>query len=78
MDITIGTKFPITDFTDHNPILFLFTRKRNKRNLTPRKFEAQLLSTKVSNLQIIHAAGTDLTGADMLDRDFSQITHITN
>ena len=30
--IIIGSKFPITIFTDHNPILFLFTRKGN---LTP-------------------------------------------
>ena len=49
--IIIGSKFPITIFTDHNPILFLFTRKGN---LTPRQYKAQMLLTKFSNLQIIH------------------------
>ena len=32
--IFIGSKFPITIFADHNPILFLFTRKGN---LAPRQ-----------------------------------------
>ena len=68
--IIIGSKFPITVFTDHNPILFLFTRKGN---LTPRQYKAQMLLTKFSNLQIIHTAGTNLTVADMLSRDFSTI-----
>ena len=45
--IIIGSKFPITVFTDHNPILFLFTRKGN---LTPRQYEAQMLLTKFSNI----------------------------
>ena len=66
----IGSKFPITIFTDHNPNLFLFTRKGN---LTPRQYKAQMLLTKFSNLQIIHTAGTNLTVADMLSRDFSTI-----
>ena len=68
--IIIGSKFPITIFTDHNPILFLFTRKGN---LTPRQYKAQMLITKFSNLQIIHTAGTNLTVANMLSRDFSTI-----
>ena len=68
--IIIGSKFPITVFTDHNPILFLFTRKGN---LTPRQYKAQMLLTKFSNLQLIHTAGTNLTVADMLSRDFSTI-----
>ena len=34
--LIIGSKFPITIFTDHNPILFLFTRKFN---LTPRQYK---------------------------------------
>ena len=68
--IIIGSKFPITVFTDHNSIRFLFTRKGN---LTPRQYKAQMLLTKFSNLQIIHTAGTNLTVADMLSRDFSTI-----
>ena len=72
--IIIGSKFPITIFTDHNPILFLFTRKGN---LTPRQYKAQMLLTKFSNLQIIHTAGTNLTVADMLSRDFSTINNKT-
>ena len=42
--------------------------------LTPRQYKAQKLSTKFSNLQIIHTAGRNITVADMLCRDFSQIT----
>ena len=72
--IIIGSKFPITIFTDHNPILFLFTRKGN---LTPRQYKAQMLLTKFSNLQIIHTAGTNLTVTDMLSRDFSTINNKT-
>ena len=34
-NIIIGSKYQITLFTDHNPILFLFTRKVN---LTPHAF----------------------------------------
>ena len=70
--IIIGSQFPITIFTDHNPILFLFTRKGN---LTPRQYKAQMLLTKFSNLQIIHTAGTNLTVADMLSRDSSTINN---
>ena len=66
----IGSKFPITLFTDHNPILYLFTRKGN---LTPRQYRAQMLLTKFSNLRIVHTAGTNLPVADMLSRDFSSI-----
>ena len=62
--------FPVTIFTDHNPNLFLFTRKGN---LTPRQHNAQMLLTKFSNLQIILTAGTNFTVADMLSRDFSTI-----
>ena len=67
----IGSNFPITVLTDHIPILFLFTRKGN---LTPRQYKAQMLLTKLSNLQFYHTAGTNLTVADMLSLDVSQIT----
>ena len=66
--IIIGSIFSITLFTDHNPILFLFTRNGN---LTTRQNEAQMLLTKFSNVQIIHTVGTNLTVADMLSRAFS-------
>ena len=68
--IIIGSKFQITLFTDHNPILFLLTRKDN---LTPRQYKAQMLLTKFSDLRIVHTAGTNLPVADMLSRDFSSI-----
>ena len=61
----------ITVFTDHNHIPFLFTRKEN---LTPRQYKAQMLLTKISNLQIIDTAGINLTVADIFSRDFSKIT----
>ena len=38
--LVIGTKFPITVFTDHKPIALLFTRKEN---LTPGQYKAQML-----------------------------------
>ena len=60
----VGSKFQITLFTDHKPILFLFTRKSNL---------PQMLLTKFSNLRIVHTAGTKLPVADMLSRDFSSI-----
>ena len=72
--IIVGSKFPITIFTHHNPIFFLFTRKGN---LTPRQCKGQMLLTKFSNLQIIHTAGTNLTVADMLSIDFSTINNKT-
>ena len=68
--LIIGTKYPISDFTGHNPILFLFTRKRN---LTPRQYKTQMKLTKISNLQTVRRAGTNLTVADMLSRYNSQI-----
>ena len=36
--ITIGSKLPITIFTDHHPILFLFSRNGN---LTSKQYKAQ-------------------------------------
>ena len=72
--IIIGSRFPITLFTDHNPILYLFTRKGN---LTPRQYKAQILITKFSNLRILHTAGKNLSVADMLSRDFSKL-HVEN
>ena len=72
--LVIGSKFPITIFTDHNPILYFLTRKGN---LTLRQYKAQMLLAKFSNLQIIHTAGTNLTVADMLGRDFSNINNKT-
>ena len=54
--IIIGSKFQITLFTDHNPLLFLFTRKGN---LTLRQSKAQMLLTKFFNLRIVHTAGTN-------------------
>ena len=68
--IIIGSKFPITLSTDHNQLLFLFTRKGN---LTPRQYKAQMLLTKLSNLRILHTAGTNLAAVDMLSRDLPSI-----
>ena len=72
--IVMGSKFPITIFTYHNPIFFLFTREGN---LTPRQNKARMLLTKFSNLQHIHTAGTNITIADMLSRDFPTINNET-
>ena len=72
--MVIGSKVPIFIFTYHNTILFLFTRKGN---LTPRQHKAQMLLTKIFNLQNNHTAGTNLTVADMLSRDCSTINNKT-
>ena len=53
--IFIGSNLSVTVFRDHNPNLFLFTRKGH---ITLRQYKAQLLSTEISNLQIIQTAGT--------------------
>ena len=42
-----GANFPINVFSDHNPILFLFTRNRN---FTRRQRKTQKFLTKFSNL----------------------------
>ena len=68
--IIIGSKFPIILLTDHNPLLFLFTRKDN---FTPRQNKVQMLLTQFSNLRIIHTAGGNLAFADMLSHIFSTI-----
>ena len=65
--IIIGTKCSLTLFTGLIPLLFLFTRKGN---LTPGHYKARMLLTKLSNLRIIHSAGTNLALADMLSRNF--------
>ena len=68
----IGSKLPITDFTDLKPILFLFTRKKI---ITPRQYKIQRLLPKISHLRKVHTAGTNFRVADMLTRDCSQITN---
>ena len=70
--LIFGSRLPIIVFTDHNTILFLLTRKRN---LFPRQYKTQKLLTKFTNLQIVHTTETNLSVADMLSRDFSQITN---
>ena len=45
--LILDSKFPITVFSDHTPILFRFTRNGN---LTLRQYEAQMVLPKLSNL----------------------------
>ena len=47
-NIIIGSKFPITMYTDHKPILFLFTRKAN---LNHRFYRYQMILSKFENLK---------------------------
>ena len=70
----ICSKFPITVFIHHNPILVRFTRRGN---LTPRQYKSQMLLTKFLNLRILHTAATNPSVADILSRsrDFSTITN---
>ena len=58
-----GSKHPIILYTDHKPILFLFTQK-NKPNQRVYKF--QLILTKFPNLHIIWTEGKNLSLPDLL------------
>ena len=65
----IGSPHPIHIFTDHNPLLHCFTKKRN---LSPRFYRAQMQLTKFSKLKIIPTPGKKLSVADMLSRSFTK------
>ena len=66
--IIIGSKHPITVFTDHKPILSLFARQGP---INQKIFRYQLKFTKFSNLVIFWSRGKKLALADLLSRNFS-------
>ena len=63
--LILGSKHPTFFFTDHIPIIFLFTQKSN----TNHRFSIfQLILMKFPNLHIVYKAGKNLALPDTLSR----------
>ena len=63
--LILVSKQPTVLFTDHKPIIFLFTQKSNTNY---RVYRFQLILMKVLNLYIIWTAGKNLALPDNLSR----------
>ena len=66
-----GSKHPIKLYTDHKPILFLFTQK-NKPN--HRFYKFRLILMKFPNLHIVWTEGKNLSLPDLLSRSLTTTT----
>ena len=64
--LILGSKHPAVLFTDHKPIIFLFTQKSNPNH---RVYRFQLFLMKFPNLHIVWTAGKKLTLPDTLSRN---------
>ena len=64
--LILGSKHPTVLFTDHKPIIFLFTQK-SKPNY--RVYRFQLILRKFLNLHIVWTAGKNLALPDTLSRN---------
>ena len=64
--LILGSKHLTVLFTDHKPILFLFTQKSNPNH---RIYRFQLILMKFSNLHIVWTAGKNLALPDTLSRN---------
>ena len=64
--LILGSKHPTVIFTDHKPILFLFTQKSNPNQ---RVYQFQLILMKIPNLHIVWTAGKNLALPDTLSRN---------
>ena len=64
--LIIGSKHPTVLFTDHKPIIFLFTQKSNPNH---RVYSFQLILRKFPNLHIVWTAGKNLALPDTLSRN---------
>ena len=64
--LILGSKHPTVLFTDHKPIIFLFTQKSNPNH---RVYRFQLILMKFSNLHIVWTAGKNLALPDTLSRN---------
>ena len=64
-----GSKLPIKLFSDHKPIIYLFTQK-NKTN--HRVYRFQLILMKFPNLHNIWTEGKNLALPDLLSRTFNE------
>ena len=61
--LILGSKHPTVLFTDHKPIIFLFTQKSNPNH---RVYRFQLILMKFPNLHIVWTAGKNLALPDTL------------
>ena len=64
--LILGSKYPTVLFTDHKPIIFLFTQKSNPNH---RVYRFQLFLMKFPNLHIVWTAGKNLALPDTLSRN---------
>ena len=64
--LILGSKHPTVLFTDHEPIIFLFTQKPNPNH---RVYRFQLILMKFPNLHIVWTAGNNLALPDTLSRN---------
>ena len=64
--LILGSKHPTVLFTDHKPIIFLFTQKSNPNH---RVYRIQLILMKFPNLHIVWTAGKNLALPDTLSRN---------
>ena len=66
--LILRSKHPTVLFSDHKPIIFLFTQKSNPNH---RFYRFQLILKKFPNLDIVWTAGTNLALPDTLSRNTS-------
>ena len=59
----LGSKHPTVLFTDHKPIIFLFTQKSNPNH---RVYRFQLILMNFPNVHIVWTAGKNLALPDTL------------
>ena len=64
--LILGSKQPTIFFTDHKPIIFLFTQKSNPNH---KVFRFQLILMKFPNLHIIWTAGKNLALPETLSKN---------
>ena len=64
--LILGSKHPTVLFTDHKPIIFLFTQKSNPNH---RVYRFQLILMNLPNLHIVCTAGKNLALPDTLSRN---------
>ena len=64
--LILRSKHPTVLFTDHKPIIFLFTQKSNPNH---RVYRIQLILMKFPNLHIVWTAGKNLALPDTLSRN---------
>ena len=64
--LILGSKHPTVLFTDHKPIIFLFTQNSNPNH---RVYRFQIILMKFPNLHIVWTAGKNLALPDTLSRN---------